>query len=158
VETGIQVRKTPTTDLPPMTLKAHVRYFVRQHLFSPRIFANNLFNLVFWVLVIAGIDIGAEGGIVSAFIGGVAGVVGGILFLASCYALYALTHRTSSKPNQALHQMLTPRHAHHHRRSPTRKVGSESTERSPHFSGFGSSTSNTINSTGRFAGVSSSPS
>jgi hypothetical protein len=76
-----------------MTFKAHVVFFLRRHVFSPRIFLLNLFNLVFWVLVIAGIDIGAHGGLVSGLIGGVAGMVGGILFLGFSYALYAWNHR-----------------------------------------------------------------
>jgi hypothetical protein len=76
-----------------MALKSHASYFLRHHVFSPRLFTLNLFNLIFFILLVAGAVIGAQGGLVPAFIGGVAGALVGVLFLGFFYAIYVLTHR-----------------------------------------------------------------
>jgi hypothetical protein len=75
-----------------MTLKSHIGCFLRKHIFSLRIFALNLFNQVFWILVIAGVMIGAKRGPVSGLMGLVFGTGAGVLFLAFGYALYVHAH------------------------------------------------------------------
>ena len=74
-----------------MTFSSHITFFLRTHIFSIKILALNLFNLVFWILVIAGVDIGAKRG--SALIGLALGLAVGILFHGFCYVSYVLTHR-----------------------------------------------------------------
>jgi hypothetical protein len=74
-----------------MTLRSHIAYFLRIHIFSLRILGCNLFNLVFWGMVTAGVNLGAKRG--SAIIGLVLGTAAGVLFHALGYAAYVLTHR-----------------------------------------------------------------
>jgi hypothetical protein len=74
-----------------MTLGSHIAYFLKTHIFSLRIGELNVFNLIFWMLVFAGVGFGASEG--SVLIGLVLGVVTGILFHALCYTAYVLTRR-----------------------------------------------------------------
>jgi hypothetical protein len=75
-----------------MRLKSHLTYFMVHIIFNHRIFQLNLFNFVFWILVVAGIDIGFKRGLVASIFGGFAGAVAGIFFLGLFYALHASKH------------------------------------------------------------------
>jgi len=80
-----------------MTLRTEIARFFRVHVFSIRIFMLNIFNLVFWILAIAGFRVGVQRGIdahswtigmVAGCIGLAAGSVLGVAFLAFFYWLY----------------------------------------------------------------------
>ena len=80
-----------------MGLKSEIARFFKLQVFSIRILMLNLFNLVFWILVIAGFRAGIQKGIEahSCLVGAVAGTIGlavgiaaGIVFLALFYWLY----------------------------------------------------------------------
>ena len=81
----------------PMTMRSEIAYFLKEHIFSTRIFALNMFNFVFGMFVIVGYKIGIQRDVVWGLIGLLLGTVAGILFHGVCYVL---CRRRLSRKNQ----------------------------------------------------------
>jgi hypothetical protein len=81
----------------PVPQKYGIIDFLKCHIFSPRIFALNCLNQVFWIVVVTGCVIGFHRSPVSGFIVLFLGIVTGVLFLGFFYVLY---HRSADRGNQ----------------------------------------------------------